>query len=110
MKCYWLLCMFPFALHFALGQALMYHANFCSTPWKFIYFRKDIFCSTFIIFSYIYRFKCIDLDGNGVITHNEMQFFYEEQHHRMECMALEPVIFEDILCQIVDMISPQVKS
>ncbi|XP_075648951.1 serine/threonine protein phosphatase 2A regulatory subunit B''alpha-like [Castanea sativa] len=54
-----------------------------------------------------YWFKCIDLDGNGVITHNEMQFFYEEQHHRMECMALEPVIFEDILCQIVDMISPQ---
>ncbi|KAK7857281.1 serine/threonine protein phosphatase 2a regulatory subunit b''alpha [Quercus suber] len=53
------------------------------------------------------EFKCIDLDGNGVITHNEMQFFYEEQHHRMECMALEPVIFEDILCQIVDMISPQ---
>lgn len=37
-----------------------------------------------------------------------MQFFYEEQLHRMECMAQEPVLFEDILCQIVDMIKPEV--
>jgi serine/threonine-protein phosphatase 2A regulatory subunit B'' len=54
-----------------------------------------------------YWFKCIDLDGNGVVTRNEMQFFYEEQLHRMECMAQEPVQFEDILCQVVDMISPE---
>ncbi|CAH9113421.1 unnamed protein product [Cuscuta epithymum] len=57
-----------------------------------------------------YWFKCIDLDGNGVLTRNEMQFFYEEQLHRMECMAQEPVLFEDILCQIVDMISPEDES
>ncbi|KAI3520286.1 hypothetical protein L1887_09615 [Cichorium endivia] len=54
-----------------------------------------------------YWFKCIDLDGNGVLTRNEMQFFYEEQLHRMECMAQEPVHFEDILCQIVDMVGPK---
>nr|GEY31043.1 serine/threonine protein phosphatase 2A regulatory subunit B''beta-like [Tanacetum cinerariifolium] len=54
-----------------------------------------------------YWFKCIDLDGNGVLTRNELQFFYEEQLHRMECMAQEPVLFEDVLCQIVDMIKPQ---
>ncbi|TYG62805.1 hypothetical protein ES288_D07G261600v1 [Gossypium darwinii] len=54
-----------------------------------------------------YWFKCIDLDGNGVLTPNEMQFFYEEQLHRMECLALEPVLFEDILCQIIDMIAPE---
>ncbi|PIN10405.1 Protein phosphatase 2 regulatory subunit [Handroanthus impetiginosus] len=57
-----------------------------------------------------YWFKCIDLDGNGVITRNEMQFFYEEQLHRMECMAQEPVLFEDILCQMVDMIHPEDES
>ena len=39
-----------------------------------------------------------------------MQFFYEEQLHRMECMGQEPVLFEDILCQIVDMISPEVST
>jgi len=54
------------------------------------------------------RFKCIDLDGNGVLTRNELQFFYEEQLHRMECMAQEAVLFEDILCQIIDMIKPEV--
>ncbi|XWS39172.1 hypothetical protein CRYUN_Cryun18bG0027200 [Craigia yunnanensis] len=54
-----------------------------------------------------YWFKCIDLDGNGVLTPNEMQFFYEEQLHRMECLAQEAVLFEDILCQIVDMIGAE---
>ncbi|XP_040957319.1 serine/threonine protein phosphatase 2A regulatory subunit B''beta isoform X2 [Gossypium hirsutum] len=54
-----------------------------------------------------YWFKCIDLDGNGVLTPNELQFFYEEQLHRMECMAQETVLFEDVLCQIVDMIRPE---
>nr|GMC61656.1 serine/threonine protein phosphatase 2A regulatory subunit B''beta-like [Ipomoea batatas]GMD86141.1 serine/threonine protein phosphatase 2A regulatory subunit B''beta-like [Ipomoea batatas] len=54
-----------------------------------------------------YWFKCIDLDGNGILTRNEMQFFYEEQLHRMECMAQEPILFEDILCQMIDMINPE---
>lgn len=58
--------------------------------------------------AYYCRFKCIDLDGNGILTRNELQFFYEEQLHRMECMAQEPVLFEDILCQIIDMIGPEV--
>ncbi|GJM84804.1 hypothetical protein PR202_ga00510 [Eleusine coracana subsp. coracana] len=58
----------------------------------------------------VLRFKCIDLDGNGILTSNEMQFFYEEQLHRMECMAQEPVLFEDILCQMIDMIGPENES
>ncbi|XP_040972883.1 probable serine/threonine protein phosphatase 2A regulatory subunit B''epsilon isoform X3 [Gossypium hirsutum] len=62
---------------------------------------------TGLLIEYFHRFKCIDLDGNGVLTPNEMQFFYEEQLHRMECMAQEPVLFEDILCQIIDMIAPE---
>ncbi|KAF8392173.1 hypothetical protein HHK36_022515 [Tetracentron sinense] len=57
-----------------------------------------------------YWFKCIDLDGNGILTRNEMQFFYEEQLHRMECMSQERVLFEDILCQMVDMIGPETDS
>jgi serine/threonine-protein phosphatase 2A regulatory subunit B'' len=50
----------------------------------------------------------VDLDCNGVITSNEMRYFYEEQLHRMECMAQEPVLFEDIVCQMCDMIRPKV--
>ncbi|RYR02509.1 hypothetical protein Ahy_B06g081305 [Arachis hypogaea] len=56
------------------------------------------------------EFKCIDLDGNGVLTRNELQYFYEEQLHRVECMAQERVLFEDILCQILDMIGPEDKT
>ncbi|CAM8960186.1 hypothetical protein QQ045_005319 [Rhodiola kirilowii] len=72
----------------------------------FVYFmlsEEDKSCEPSLEF----WFKCIDLDGNGVLTPNEMQFFYEEQLHRMECMGQEPVLFEDILCQIIDMISPE---
>ncbi|KAL2541578.1 Serine/threonine protein phosphatase 2A regulatory subunit B''beta [Abeliophyllum distichum] len=57
-----------------------------------------------------YWFKCIDLDANGVITRNEMQYFYEEQMNRRACQGRRRVPFEDILCQIVDMISPRNKS
>jgi len=45
-----------------------------------------------------------------VLTPIELQYFYEEQLHRIECMAQEPVLFEDILCQIVDMIAPEVNT
>ena len=72
---------------------------------KYLYDSRHIH---WLLISWTYRFKCIDLDGNGIITSNEMQFFYEEQLHRMECMAQEPVLFEDILCQMVDMIGPEV--
>ncbi|XP_024399888.1 serine/threonine protein phosphatase 2A regulatory subunit B''alpha isoform X2 [Physcomitrium patens] len=54
-----------------------------------------------------YWFKCVDLDCDGVITPNEMHHFYEEQVHRVECMAQEPVLFEDIVCQMSDMIKPK---
>jgi serine/threonine-protein phosphatase 2A regulatory subunit B'' len=37
-----------------------------------------------------------------------MLYFYEEQLHRMECMAHEPVLFEDIVCQMMDMVGPEV--
>merc|ERR1712216_309466 len=31
-----------------------------------------------------------------------------EQIQRMECLAQEPVLFEDILCQMMDMLKPEV--
>ena len=36
----------------------------------------------------------------------DVQYFYEEQLHRMECLNQEPVLFEDVLCQMHDMIQP----
>lgn len=53
-----------------------------------------------------YWFRCVDLDCDGALRPNEMLYFYEEQLHRMECLAQEPVLFEDVLCQVHDMVQP----
>ena len=56
-----------------------------------------------------YWFRCVDLDGDSALTPSECSFFYEEQLQRMECLSQEPVLFEDILCQMSDMLSPEVQ-
>ena len=53
-----------------------------------------------------YWYKVIDLDENGVITPHEMDYFYEEQVHRLEYLNHEPILFVDLLCQMNDMIKP----
>lgn len=56
-----------------------------------------------------YWFRCVDMDGDGLITMYDMEFFYTEQLHRMECFGHEPVQIPDILCQLLDMIKPNMK-
>jgi Ca2+-binding EF-hand superfamily protein len=53
-----------------------------------------------------YWYRCIDMDGDGLITMFDMEFFYKEQLHRMECFGHEPVQIRDILCQLLDMVKP----
>jgi len=54
-----------------------------------------------------YWFKVVDLDNNGIITPHEMQYFYEEQLHRLEYLGNECVSFEDMVCQLSDMLKPE---
>eukprot|EP00239_Pterosperma_sp_CCMP1384_P003288 CAMPEP_0197843816 /NCGR_PEP_ID=MMETSP1438-20131217/757_1 /TAXON_ID=1461541 /ORGANISM="Pterosperma sp., Strain CCMP1384" /LENGTH=523 /DNA_ID=CAMNT_0043454213 /DNA_START=464 /DNA_END=2035 /DNA_ORIENTATION=+ len=54
-----------------------------------------------------YWFHCIDRDSAGKILPIDMRYFYEEQLHRMECLSQEPVMFEDVLCQLSDMVKPE---
>jgi hypothetical protein len=42
----------------------------------------------------------MDLDGDGVISMYEMEYFYEEQVQKMEAMGIEKLPFEDCLCQV----------
>lgn len=56
-----------------------------------------------------YWFRCVDMDGDGIITMFDMEYFYKEQLHRMESFGHEPVQIKDILCQLLDMISPNMK-
>ncbi|XP_060063900.1 serine/threonine-protein phosphatase 2A regulatory subunit B'' subunit beta-like isoform X3 [Ylistrum balloti] len=54
-----------------------------------------------------YWFRCMDLDGDGVISMYEMEYFYEEQMQKMEDMGIEKLPFEDCLCQMLDLVGPK---
>ncbi|XP_064194794.1 serine/threonine-protein phosphatase 2A regulatory subunit B'' subunit alpha isoform X1 [Anguilla rostrata] len=54
-----------------------------------------------------YWFRCMDLDGDGVLSMFELEYFYEEQCERMEGMGIEPLPFHDLLCQMLDLVKPE---
>uniref|UniRef100_A0A7N8XMF3 Protein phosphatase 2, regulatory subunit B'', beta n=1 Tax=Mastacembelus armatus TaxID=205130 RepID=A0A7N8XMF3_9TELE len=56
-----------------------------------------------------YWFRCMDLDGDGVLSMYELEYFYEEQCQKLEAMAIEPLPFEDCLCQMLDLVKPEVE-
>ncbi|XP_008582328.1 PREDICTED: serine/threonine-protein phosphatase 2A regulatory subunit B'' subunit alpha isoform X2 [Galeopterus variegatus] len=53
-----------------------------------------------------YWFRCMDVDGDGVLSMYELEYFYEEQCDRMEAMGIEPLPFHDLLCQMLDLVKP----
>lgn len=54
-----------------------------------------------------YWFRCMDVDGDGVLSMFELEYFYEEQCERMERMGIEPLPFQDLLCQMLDLVKPK---
>uniref|UniRef100_A0A8C6VX85 Protein phosphatase 2 regulatory subunit B''alpha n=1 Tax=Nothobranchius furzeri TaxID=105023 RepID=A0A8C6VX85_NOTFU len=54
-----------------------------------------------------YWFRCMDVDGDGVLSMYELEYFYEEQCERMERMGIEPLPFQDLLCQMLDLVKPE---
>jgi len=57
--------------------------------------------------SLTYWYRCADLDADGVLTPDELSYFYRSQLHRITSMGQESVFFGDVLCQMLDMISPE---
>lgn len=55
-----------------------------------------------------YWFRCMDLDGDGILSMYELEYFYTEQVSKMEALGIETMVFEDCLCQMLDMIKPKV--
>lgn len=53
-----------------------------------------------------YWFSCCDLDSDGVITIDEMRYFYRIQLVRLMNLGQESVSFQDVLCQMLDMLCP----
>ncbi|XP_055294535.1 serine/threonine-protein phosphatase 2A regulatory subunit B'' subunit beta isoform X3 [Moschus berezovskii] len=56
-----------------------------------------------------YWFRCMDLDGDGALSMFELEYFYEEQCRRLDSMAIEALPFEDCLCQMLDLVKPQME-
>uniref|UniRef100_A0A7N6A6X5 EF-hand domain-containing protein n=1 Tax=Anabas testudineus TaxID=64144 RepID=A0A7N6A6X5_ANATE len=56
-----------------------------------------------------YWFRCMDMDGDGVLSMYELEYFYDEQCQKLEAMAIEPLSFEDCLCQMLDLVKPEVE-
>ena len=44
----------------------------------------------------------MDLDGDGVLSMYELEYFYEEQLQRMEQLGIETLPFDDCLCQVMN--------
>ncbi|XP_067056210.1 serine/threonine-protein phosphatase 2A regulatory subunit B'' subunit beta-like [Acropora muricata] len=56
-----------------------------------------------------YWFRCMDIDGDGILSMYELEYFYSEQVSKMEALGIETMVFEDCLCQILDMVKPKVE-
>ena len=57
-----------------------------------------------------YWFRCLDVDGDGVLSLYELQLFYEEVLQRLQELSIECLSVENTVCQVLDMISPRRKS
>ncbi len=47
-----------------------------------------------------YWFRLIDIDGDGVITRYEIEYFFSQQIERMKQIDAQPVLMDDVLTQM----------
>jgi len=53
-----------------------------------------------------YWFRLLDLDGDGEVSRHEMEHFYAEQESRQRELSDDVISFRDVLCQLLDAITP----
>ncbi|KAF9130563.1 Serine/threonine-protein phosphatase 2A regulatory subunit B'' subunit beta [Mortierella sp. 14UC] len=54
-----------------------------------------------------YWFRCMDLDGDGLLTVFELEQLFQEQAARMTILGMESFGFRDAICQMQDLVSPK---
>ena len=42
----------------------------------------------------------MDVDGDGVLSMYELEYFYTEQVSKMDALGIETMVFQDCLCQV----------
>ncbi|CAO3632874.1 unnamed protein product [Mucor fragilis] len=59
-----------------------------------------------------YWFRCMDDDGDGIITTFDLEEYWEEQEKRLyemiEGYAEDIIRFDDLICQLNDLVRPQI--
>lgn len=55
----------------------------------------------------LYWFNVLDLDGDGVLTGHELQYFLDDQRGMLERLASDELKLDDLLCQTFDMIAQE---
>lgn len=50
----------------------------------------------------------MDMDGNGVLSLYELEYFYEEQMQRLDTWAIEPFPFLDPVCQMRNLLKSRI--
>lgn len=61
------------------------------------------------MYSIEYWFRCLDMDGDGVLSLFELVFFYEEVLQRLQELNIDCLSIENTVCQILDMVNPKEK-
>jgi Ca2+-binding EF-hand superfamily protein len=54
-----------------------------------------------------YWFNVCDIDGDGFLSADDLRHFFREQQQRMRDWGMEVVLFEDVLCQMHDLLKPK---
>jgi hypothetical protein len=54
-----------------------------------------------------YWFRCMDLDGDGLLTVFELEQLFQEQAARMTILGMESFGFRDAICQMQDLVGPK---
>ncbi|CAN8006240.1 unnamed protein product, partial [Ixodes hexagonus] len=57
-----------------------------------------------------YWFNRLDLDGDGMLTMYELEAFFREQYDRVSIFMNDPVSFEDVYRQMIDLVKPRSSS
>ena len=66
-------------------------------------------CFCFTPYSIEYWFRCLDIDGDGVLSLFELVYFYEEMLQRLQELNIDSISIENTICQVLDMVNPKEK-
>ncbi|CAG9534305.1 unnamed protein product [Cercopithifilaria johnstoni] len=54
-----------------------------------------------------YWFRCLDLDGDGLLSMYEMEYFYNGIKNKMDQHNIDSMRFDDVVCNLLDLIRPR---